>query len=305
MADVAMYEAKRLGLRHARYDERSDPHGRDRLEMIGDLRDAIDSWAFHLHYQPVVEVSTGRVAAVEALIRWRHPVRGDLDPAVFIPLAEQAGLIPQITRVVVDLAAAQVAELRSAGHDLSVSVNVSAKDLVDEGLADHVVRCLERHGVPVSCMVLEITETALTDDPARSRRTLDALRSAGVRIAIDDFGVGYSSLTKLLELPVDEIKLDRSFVTPIDHDRRAQAIVRSTVELALTLGLTVVAEGIETEGALRFVTDHGVDRVQGYLIQVPLDGGALATYLAEHPIALAPAGERLPAEFRPTGRVRP
>lgn len=270
MADVAMYDAKRHGTGLAQYSESSDPHGRERIQLFDDLCRAIEARSFHLHLQPVIDVATDRIVAMEALIRWDHPERGALEPVEFIPMAERAGLIPRVTRVVLDLAAGHIASLHRLGLDVSTSVNISALDLVDEDLPTYVVEAFEQAGAPLRGLTLEITETAVTSDPARSLRTLQALRARGVRISIDDFGVGYSSLTQLLQLPVDELKLDQSFIAPIEHDRRAQAIVRSTVELGRTLGLTVVAEGVESEGALTFVREHGVERAQGFHLGRPM-----------------------------------
>ena len=263
-ADVAMYDAKQSQRDFAVYSASHDPHSRERLALIEDLRSAIEYRAFEMHYQPTIDVATGAIVGMEALIRWRHPQRGLLLPGEFIPLAERVGLIPAITRAVLDQSIAHLAATRAAGHELRLSVNVSASDLVDEELPNYVRSVLDAHDLAPNLLTIEITETALASDPQRAERTLQRLRGAGVRVSIDDFGVGYSSMSQLMQLPVDELKLDRSFVAHIDEDVRAQAILSATIELGRTLGLGVVAEGVETQSALTAVTDRGVDIAQGF-----------------------------------------
>lgn len=310
MADVAMYEAKREGRPHVSYDEERDPHGRERLELIEDLRRAIEGASFHLEYQPIASAADGTIAAVEALVRWQRRPGELVPPAEFIPLAEQIGLIPQITRVVVRLAAAAAAELQRAGVGVPVHVNISARDLVDDALPEVLAEAMEANGIEGRALMLEVTETALVDDPVRSRRTLERVRRLGTAVAIDDFGVGYSSLNVLLELPVDQIKLDNSFIIGIEEHRRAQAIVVATVQVARSLGLTVVAEGVEAEAAATWVRAHGVDYLQGYHVERPLPLPALMSFLGgrastgrvlamsddassgDQPPAAAPAGPR-------------
>ena len=292
MADVAMYDAKRRGTRVARYDEAEDPHGRDRLQFLDDLCTAIDEHGFAIQVQPVVDAFAGSVTSGEVLIRWHHEVRGTVVPDEFIPLAERVGVIPRITRLVIGDAAALAARLRDEGLDLGLSVNISGRDLVDEDLADHVLGALADAGIPPDQLTLEITETALAGDPVRSARTLTALRHRGVRISIDDFGVGYASLAQLLAFPLDELKLDRSFIALVEEDRRAQAIVRSAVELGRALGLTVVAEGVESETALRVVRGLGVDRVQGFHVSVPLDPEAFIAFAAARTVARGAGADR-------------
>lgn len=281
MADVAMYDAKRQGIGFSCYSEAIDPHGRERILLIDDLCRAIEDRSFHLHLQPVVSLERDELVAVEALIRWEHPERGPLAPEAFIPLAERSGLVPRITRVVLEQAARHLATLRAAGLDVGISVNISALDLVDEDLPGFIESTFDQAGAPLDRLTLEITETAVASDPGRSLRTLQALRARGVRISIDDFGVGYSSLNQLLQLPVDELKLDRSFIIPIERDRRAQAIVRSTVELGRTLGLTVVAEGVETDLALTFVRSRGVHRAQGFHLAPPMAVDELVAFATD------------------------
>jgi diguanylate cyclase (GGDEF)-like protein len=283
-ADVAMYEAKRAHAGVSIYDPARDPHSRERLQLIDDLRLAIERRAFELHYQPSVDATTGVTVGMEALLRWPHPELGLLFPDDFIPLAETVGLISAITRVVLDEAVAHLATLRAEGHELRLSVNVSACDLVDEALADHVGTVLERHDVAPDLLTVEITETALASDPIRARRTLVALRSAGVRVAIDDFGVGYSSMSQLMELPVDELKIDKSFLVHLDDDVRAQAILSATIELGRSLGLHVVAEGVETRAALETVARRGVETVQGYFFSRPLPPTEFRNWARTHDV---------------------
>ncbi len=278
-ADVAMYAAKSRHLGFSWYVANDDPHSRERLSLVEDLRDAIDRRAFDLHYQPRFDVQSGRVLGLEALIRWQHPTRGLLLPNHFIPLAERVGLIPAITRVVLDTGIAYIGHLRSLGHDLTLSVNISAKDLVDEDLADYVRETLAAHRVAPTVLTLEITETAVAQDPTRARRTLVRLRDSGIRVSIDDFGVGYSSMSQLLDLPLDELKIDRSFVFALDTDARAQAILSATVDLGRSLGLDVVAEGVETQEVLDELCRRGVVSAQGFLFSPALPTEALERLL--------------------------
>jgi diguanylate cyclase len=280
-ADVAMYDAKRTQSGASAYRSEVDPHSRERLALIDALRDAISSRAFILHYQPTLDMHTGTISGVEALVRWQHPTLGLLFPDSFIPLAEQDGLMPQLTRAVLDMAIYQAARLDRAGHRIGMSVNISRYDLVDEELAAYVDLVLALHGFPAERLTLEVTESALIDDPERAERCVLQLRDRGLRVAIDDFGVGYSSMSQLLGLAIDELKIDKSFVLGLTSDPRAKAIVRSTIELAHTLSLTVVAEGIETEDALRSLQSLGADIGQGYLIARPLTSERLEEYLAQ------------------------
>ncbi|MEZ5406598.1 MAG: EAL domain-containing protein [Acidimicrobiales bacterium] len=284
-ADVAMYEAKRNQLPVAWYSPERDPHTRDRLALIEELRSAIEQRAFTMHFQPSFSLRTGAVVGMEALIRWNHPVRGMVPPDEFIPLAERVGLIPAITRAALELSIHQLAVLLAEGHSLGLSVNISALDLVDDDLPVYIADTLAAAGVPPQRLTLEITETALCGDPARAEHTLGALRAGGMRISIDDFGVGYASLSQLLRLPLDELKIDRSFVTAVDRDRKAQAVLAATVELGRTLALEVVAEGVETPEELAEVARRGADVAQGYLLSRPLPGDQLARFLASRTLA--------------------
>jgi diguanylate cyclase (GGDEF)-like protein len=280
-ADVAMYDAKRTQSGVSAYRSDVDPHSRERLALIDALRDAIGSRAFILYYQPTLDMHTGTITGVEALLRWQHPTLGLLFPDSFIPLAEENGLMPQLTRAVLDMAVGEAARLDRAGHRIRMSVNVSRYDLVDEELAAYVDIVLALHGFPADRLTLEVTESALGGDPERAERCVLQLRARGLRVSIDDFGVGYSSMSQLLGLAIDELKIDKSFVRGLTSDPRAEAIVRSTIELAHALSLTLVAEGIETEDVLRSLQGLGADIGQGYLIARPLTTEQLDEFLAQ------------------------
>jgi diguanylate cyclase (GGDEF)-like protein len=280
-ADVAMYDAKRTHSRVSAYRSEADPNSRERLALIDALRDAIGTRGLILHYQPTLDMRTGTISGVEALVRWQHPTLGLLYPDSFIPLAEKHGLMPQITRAVLDMAVSQAARLDRAGHRLGMSVNISRYDLVDEDLTAYIDGVLARHDFPSGRLTLEVTESALGGDPQRAKRCVLQLRRRGLRVSIDDFGVGYSSMSQLLELAIDELKIDKSFILRLSSDPRAHAIVRSTIELACALNLSLVAEGIETEDVLRSLQSLGADVGQGYLIAGPLTSEQLDEFLSQ------------------------
>lgn len=250
------------------------------LSLIGDMRAALANEEFVLFYQPKLALASGRIVAAEALLRWRHPERGMVAPARFIPFAEQTGFIREITPWVLDSAVRKAAAWQAAGLELAVSANLSALDLLAPGLPAHVRGLLERHGLPAGRLCLEITESALMDDPAMALAHLDQLAALGIKLSIDDYGVGQASLAYLKTLPVDELKLDRSFVTAIAESPRNGAIVASTIMLAHALGLTVVAEGVETEAEQRWLAAHGCDVGQGYGIARPMPAPELAGWIA-------------------------
>ncbi len=281
-ADVAMYDAKESQRGTSWYSIEQDPHTRDRLALIEELRIAIERRSFEMHYQPTIDVRSGDVVGMEGLIRWNHPTRGMLLPEEFIPLAERVGLIPAITRAVLEVSIAHLGDVRRNGRELRLSVNISAKDLVDDSLPGYIRSVLDANGVPASLLTLEITETALSSDEVRAERTLKALRAEGIRISIDDFGVGYSSMSQLLKLPLDELKIDRSFIANLDGDLRAQAILSATVELGRTLGLDIVAEGIETVASLDEVSRRGVDTAQGFLFSKALPSSSFGQFISNH-----------------------
>jgi diguanylate cyclase len=284
-ADVAMYAAKRSQAGVALYQATIDFNTRTNLELLDELRDAIDQNALSLHYQPKLDFGTGRVGSAEALVRWQHRTKGLLYPDAFVPLAERAGLIPGLTRCVLRQAVAFHAQ--HFPH-MSVSVNISHRDLVDEELARHITELLAEHNFPAGQLTLEITETALANDPERAERSLRQLRAAGLRLSVDDFGVGYSSMARLLDLDVDEVKIDKSFTMAAITDQRAMAIIRSTAQLAAALDLHVVAEGVEQQSIVAELQAAGVHTGQGYFISKPLAQRDYELFLGSAPRPLPP-----------------
>ncbi|HEX6756055.1 MAG TPA: EAL domain-containing protein [Mycobacteriales bacterium] len=275
-ADVAMYEAKRLGTGHRLYRPTSDRHTRERLQTASDLRRALDRGELLCYYQPQVELATLAVTGVEALVRWAHPTRGVLVPDRFLSLAEQTGLMRPLTEVVVRSALADCAAWHDSGIPLEVSVNLSAESVLDQRLLARISELLGESRLPPGRLTVEITEGSLLAESERVRRTLVALRDLGVSVSIDDYGVGYSSLSYLQKLPIDELKLDRALVTPIARDSRAAAIVASTVDLAHALGVRLVAEGVEDAASLDALTGLGCDRAQGYHLARPMPAEKVA-----------------------------
>jgi len=269
-ADVAMYAAKSAGGGVRVFDADLETSSPARLALVTDLRSAIDARAITIHVQPKADLATGSVSGVEVLARWDHPSHGVLAPDDFIPLAERAGLMRALTEQVLDQALAACAEWLRDGRALGVAVNLSARSLADEGLTDVVTDLLDRHGVPAPLLTLEITESTVMSDPTRSIAALHSLRSLGVRLAIDDFGIGHSSLSNLRHLPVDELKVDKSFVTDLGRDVEDLMIVRSIVDLGRNLSLVVVAEGVETEQAWHQLARTGCHQAQGYLVARPM-----------------------------------
>jgi diguanylate cyclase len=264
-ADVAMYQAKRDRSGVEVYEATRDGNTLDRLGLLGDLRRALEAGEVELHYQPKVRFD-GQVAGLEALVRWEHPDRGRVNPDEFIAMAETSGLMPQLTEYVLDTALAQVARWREAGLDVPVAVNVSPRDVHSPGFAGAVAARLAHHRVPPGCLQLEITEHVLLEDPQRAAETLNALTGHGVKMSLDDFGTGYSSLVHLRRLPVSELKIDRSFVARLVVDAEDAEIVRCTVDLAHSLGLMVVAEGVEDNETWERLRELRCDAVQGWLV---------------------------------------
>ncbi|MFF3764959.1 putative bifunctional diguanylate cyclase/phosphodiesterase [Streptomyces sp. NPDC001922] len=264
-ADVAMYQAKRDRSGVEVYEAKRDGNTPDRLGLLGDLRRALDAGDVELHYQPKVGFD-GRVNGLEALVRWVHPERGRVSPDEFIAIAESSGLMPHLTEYVLETALGQVARWRAAGIEVPVAVNVSPRDVHSPGFAGAVAARLARHGVPPSALQLEITEHVLLEDPQRAADALAGLTGHGVKMSLDDFGTGYSSLVHLRRLPVSELKIDRSFVARLAVDNEDAEIVRCTIDLAHSLGLLVVAEGVEDDETWERLRDLGCDAVQGWLV---------------------------------------
>jgi EAL domain-containing protein (putative c-di-GMP-specific phosphodiesterase class I) len=287
-----MYFAKGGRTGAAVYDEARDGSGRHRLDDVAQLRRAIAENELVLHYQPKLTLSTGEVDGVEALVRWNHPERGMIPPNDFIPLAEHTGLINRLTVYVLDAALRQCAEWRDLGLDLAVAVNLSARNVADSGLPETVARLLAEHRVEPGRLVLELTESSLMVDPQNAKEVLASLHAMGVGLAIDDFGTGYSSLTYLSELPVTELKIDRSFVMSMATSDGDAFIVRATIDLGRNLGLRVVAEGVETETVWNRLGELGCDIGQGYYLSRPVPATELTRWLVAarsgHPITDVP-----------------
>nr|WKF62065.1 putative signaling protein [Paraburkholderia busanensis] len=279
-ADVAMYSAKRDNSSVSVFAHHDELPGAERLSLMSGLRHAIEHGELRLYYQPKLDLATNTMAHVEALVRWEHPLRGMVPPGEFIPFAEQTGFIRRISRWVVGEAVAQCARWHAKGLELSVSVNVSARDLVGSDLPDVLAALLHNHGFAPRWLWIEITESALMDDPSHAMATLDRLHGLGIRLSIDDFGTGYSSLSYLKRMPVDELKIDRSFVTGMVKDASDEVIVRSTIALAHNMGLSVVAEGVEDAQTLERLRALGCDVAQGYHLSRPLTADALETWMA-------------------------
>jgi diguanylate cyclase (GGDEF)-like protein len=279
-ADVAMYLAKHTGTGHVVYTAEQDQHSPMRLALVGELRRAIDQNELSLHFQPKVSLDDGRVLCAEALVRWQHPRHGMLGPDQFVPVAEQTGLIRPLARWVLDAALRQCNRWRQEGLDLAVAVNLSMRNLHEAEIVDMIGELLGRWGIPPARLAIEITESSLMADAPRAMDVLSRLRDMGVGISIDDFGTGYSSLAYLKRLPVDELKIDKSFLANMATDENDAAIVRSTVGLAHELGLTVVAEGVENQATCDFLAALGCDVGQGFFFSRPVPAAALGEWLA-------------------------
>ena len=277
-ADIAMYVAKERGHGICVYDADLDEHSPERLGLLGELRRAIDGDELLLHFQPKVGMPDDEVCGVEALVRWLHPERGLVQPGDFIPVAERTALIRPLTRWVIDAALAQVRHWQDSGRTLRVAVNVSARNLLDEGFVDEVVELLARWDVPASSLELEVTESAIMADPERAQRILERFAALGFTLSIDDFGAGYTSLAHLKKLPVHQLKIDRSFVSQMVTDRSDAVIVQSVVELGRNLGLTTVAEGVEDRETWDQLAELGCDVAQGYFLSRPLPAEALEAW---------------------------
>lgn len=275
-ADIAMYVAKAGHAGVVRYDESQNSYDAANLGLIVELRRAIAANELVLHYQPKTNLDDGRVEAIEALVRWEHPTLGLLPPGRFVPLAEQTDIIFDLTSWVLDRA---LEDLRSIPVDIAVAVNVSARSLSRGDFADSVVAALEHHHIPAGRLIVEVTETALLTDPERAAAILRTLSQHGVRISIDDFGSGQTSLGYLSTLPVDELKIDRSFVSDMLDSPAHKAIVRSIVDLGHNLSLRVVGEGVETSSVLTSLRSVGCDEAQGYLLARPMALAKLTAWL--------------------------
>jgi diguanylate cyclase (GGDEF)-like protein len=293
-AEIALEDATATGARLGWYRDGRDEEHRRRVALLADLRVALETDALELAYQPKLSLTTRRASSAEALVRWKHPTLGPVSPAEFVPLAEQSGLAPLLGRWVLNAALRQLRTWRDRGSELEVAINVSADDLLDPGFADQVVKALEIHRVPATALVLEITESAVMRDPAAAARAMQALKVVGIRFAIDDFGTGFSSLSQLSRLPVDELKIDRAFVSRALSREDDAAIVQLTVDLGHRLGLRVVAEGVEDAATLEFLAGVGCDLVQGFHVARPLPPLEFAAFIAAQPPAAGTPSNVLP-----------
>ena len=278
-ADIAMYRAKRQRTGVELFDPVADSPSRDRLALLADLREALAAEQFELHYQPQIDLAADTVLGVEALVRWRHPTRGFVPPGDFLPALEQTDRMTSLTAFVVRRAIADAAWFDGAGWPLRMSVNVSASDLVGTSLTDVVTGELSHHAVDAARLVIEVTEDTVMTDRTASLETLQRLRDLGVQVSVDDYGTGRASLSYIRDLPITEMKLDRIFLVGVPADGHNAAIVRSTIELAHSLGLPLVAEGVEDEGALRWLGTLGCDVAQGFHIARPLARDDLSNWL--------------------------
>jgi diguanylate cyclase (GGDEF)-like protein len=279
-ADTAMYEAKEAASGVAVYEPDRGQRAPTRFGLLGELRRALDRGELVVYYQPKINLDTRCLHGVEALVRWIHPTRGELLPAEFIPVAETTGLIHRLTDYVLDIALAQAREWSQAGLDVPVAVNLSTRCLHDAGLPRRIIGALDRHQVSADLLCLEITESAIMHDPDSALQVLGELADAGIRLSLDDFGTGYSSMTYLRQLPVTELKVDRSFVLDLATGEADAVLVRSAVDLGHNLGLSVVAEGVENAVTLQALEDLGCDMAQGFYVARPMPATAFAEWVA-------------------------
>lgn len=269
-ADLAMYAAKRNNSGYVVYDASLAWQTEEHLSLMAELRSAIVNNELTIYYQPKLDLATGKISSAEALIRWIHPERGLVQPDNFIPFAEHTGFIVIITQWVIENVVRQQQEWRKIGIMLNVSINISARDLLVPKLSEFFTKMLKTYGIPPQCLMLEITESSIMANPQIALNIMNELKDMGLSLTIDDFGTGYSSLAYLKKLPVSELKIDRSFVMHLEKDNDDAIIVRSTIDLAHNMGLTVVAEGVENQAACDILKEMGCDQLQGYFISRPV-----------------------------------
>ena len=282
-ADIAVYEAAANKQHVAVYDAEQDPHKPERLSMMGELRKGLEQGEFEFYYQPKVDIKTGKITAVEALIRWIHPEHGFMPPDDFIPLAEQTGHVQKLTEWALREGFGQCRQWLDAGDRIRMGINLSARDLTNRSLPVMVHDLLTEFDLPPELIILEITESAVMEDPQRALSVLNSLKNMGVSLAIDDYGIGYSSLSYLKKLPVSEIKVDKSFVMDLATNAEDEILVRSTVDLGHNLGLKVTAEGVEDIESLDKLSSYGCETAQGYHISKPLPVAAFEEFMATSP----------------------
>jgi diguanylate cyclase (GGDEF)-like protein len=280
-ADVAMYHAKRARTHLEIYDPQFDEYSPDRLCLMVELGEAIHNDRLILHYQPKIDLAANRVSGFEALVRWQHPRLGLLEPGEFIGFAEMGETVHALTNWVIDNALAQLRRWRDEGYDLDISLNISTRNLVDQAFAETLSALIDKHGVAAGHIELEITESSLISDPARTQATVQQIAALGVALSIDDFGTGYSSLSYLKRLPVRTVKIDRSFVTDMLVDPQDLVIVRSIISMARSLGLQVVAEGAEDRATCDMLRGMGCNFVQGHCISEPMASAVVEEWLGQ------------------------
>ncbi|MGO9819398.1 MAG: putative bifunctional diguanylate cyclase/phosphodiesterase [Solirubrobacteraceae bacterium] len=278
-ADIAMYAAKEAQCDYKLYAADQNQHSVRRLSVLSDIRHALASEQIVVHYQPIVDVDDLTVTGAEGLVRWQHPELGLIPPGAFVQTVEQTGLIGPLTRHVLERSIAECASWRKDGRDLSVAVNLSVRNLLDRDLPKEIERLLSMYSLPAEALELEITESMIMSDPERAMSTVTRLSGLGVRMSVDDFGTGYSSLANLRRLPIKDLKIDRSFVSPMLNDESDLIIVRSTINLGHDLGLRVIAEGVEDAATLRELAHLGCDLAQGYHVSRPLAADAFDQWL--------------------------
>ena len=287
-ADIAMYAAKEAQTDYKVYAADQNQHSVRRLNVLSDIRHALAGDEIVVHYQPIVDLDDRTVKGAEGLVRWQHPEHGLIPPAAFVQTVEQTGLIGPLTRHVLEQSISECAAWRRDGRALSVAVNLSVRNLLDRDLPREIERMLDSFGVPADALQLEITESMIMTDPERALATVSRLSDLGVRLSVDDFGTGYSSLANLRRLPIDELKIDRSFVSPMLQDESDLIIVRSTINLGHDLGLRIIAEGVEDAPTLERLATLGCDLAQGYHLSRPMSGNAFSTWLEESPLSMDP-----------------
>jgi diguanylate cyclase (GGDEF)-like protein len=305
-ADMAMYRAKEDGKNGFRlFSQDLKPQSIERLTLEAALRRALERDQFSLLYQPKVDMASGQITGVEALLRWTLPDRGSVPPLQFIPLAEETGLIVPIGRWVLEQACGQTMAWRRAGlRQVTMAVNLSPRQFADEHLLQDIDEALAASGLSPSLLQLEVTESMMMRNVARAVRTLDAIQSRGIRLAIDDFGTGYSSMSLMKQFPIDTIKIDRSFVRDLPDDAEDQAIAQAIISMGKALGMTVIAEGVETPEQRDFLRQRGCDEMQGFLFSRPLPPLQMATLLGPVPALASPPLQPEGRALRPRPRLR-
>jgi diguanylate cyclase (GGDEF)-like protein len=280
-ADIAMYTAKEAQTDYKIYTAEQNQHSVQRLSVLSDMRHALAADEIVVHYQPIIDLDDLRVRGAEGLVRWQHPEHGLIPPGAFVQTIEQTGLIGPLTRHVLEHSIAQCAAWRRNGREMSVAVNLSVRNLLDADLPKEIERLLGVYGVPAEALQLEITESMIMSDPDRALATVSRLSDLGMRLSVDDFGTGYSSLANLRKMPIDELKIDRSFVSPMLRDESDLIIVRSTINLGHDLGLNVIAEGVEDGATLEQLAVLGCDHAQGYHVSRPMPADAFTAWLSD------------------------